>query len=127
MTSTAAATRALAIDVRDKDNALLAVALLVPPEPYLAILEEGANQPKEVTLAADVWREIEAWAAAGDAALPARPAPMSPAIVAALLDRDRPPTIAQRIASIPIGITSPSELTSLAQRLLPQLMIARRA
>jgi hypothetical protein len=74
---------------------------------------------------ADTWLEIDAWAADGDAGLPARPAPLSPAVVAAILESGRPTAIAQRFASIPISGASHPELASLAGRLLPELLSSR--
>jgi hypothetical protein len=128
MTSILATTRALAIDVRHLDTgALLGVALVVPSEQYLSILVDGAGGAVEPELTAHVWREIDAWAAAGNAGLPARPAHMSLAVVAALLEGERLSVSAQRFASIPISVASHAELAPLAERLLPELLNARRS
>ena len=126
MVSILTTTRALAVGVRHIDTgALLGVALVVPSEQYLSILADGAGRTVEPELTADVWREIDAWAAATDAGLPARPAPMSPAIVAALLEGERLSVSAQRFASIPFSVSSHAELAPLAERLLPELLNAR--
>ena len=107
MTSILTTTRALAIDVRHLDTgALLGVALIVPSEQYLSILVDGAGGAVEPELTAHVWREIDAWAAAGNAGLPARPAHMSLAVVAALLEGERLSVSAQRFVSIPISVAS---------------------
>jgi hypothetical protein len=127
MTSILTSTRALALDVRHIDTgALLGVALVVPSEHHLSILD-GAGRTVEPRLSAHVWREIDAWAAAGDAGLPARPAPMSPAILATLLEGARLSVSAQRFASIPISVASHAELAPLAERLLPELLNVRRS
>jgi len=126
MTSNVASTRVLAIDLRQMGTgALLGVALVVPSERYLAILTDRADRAEEPELTAHAWREIDAWAVAGDAALPARPAPMSSTVVAALLERECPSVIAQRFASIPVSVTSHTELAPLAARVLPELLKAR--
>ena len=72
-------------------------------------------------------REGDAWAAVSDAGLPARPAPMSPVVVAALRDGEGPSLIAQRFASIPIRVKSHAELAPLAERVLPELLNVRRS
>jgi hypothetical protein len=121
-------TRALAIDVRHIDiGATLGVALVVPSEQYVSILADGDGRAVEPELTPHVWREIDAWAAAGDAGLPARPAPMDPAIVAALLEGERLSVSAKRFASIPISVASHAELAPLAERLLPELLNTRRS
>ena len=128
MTSTLAVTYAIAVDVRHTDTgALIGVAVVVPSVRYLAILAADAGSVVEPTLTAELWREIEAWAADGDARLPAKPAPMSPSIAAALLSAGDTSTVtAQRFAAIPITLTSRGELASLADRLLPNLLGARK-
>jgi hypothetical protein len=128
MTSTLAVTYAIAVDVRHTDTgALIGVAVVVPSVRYLAILAADAGSVVEPTLTAELWREIEAWAADGDARLPAKPAPMSPSIAAALLSAgDTSNVTAQRFAAIPITLTSRGELASLADRLLPNLLGARK-
>jgi hypothetical protein len=128
MASTLAVTYAIAVDVRHTDTgALIGVAVVVPSVRYLATLAEDAGSAVEPTLTAELWREIEAWAADGDARLPAKPAPMSPSIAAALLSAgDTSNVTAQRFAAIPITLTSRGELASLADRLLPNLLSARK-
>jgi len=121
-------TRGLAIDVRHIDTgALLGVGLVFPLERHLSILAEGAGRAVEPELTASAWREIDGWATAGDSGLPARTAPMSPTISAALLEGARLSVSAQRFASVPISVTSRAELGPLSQRLLPELLNARRS
>ena len=128
MTSTLTNTRALAIDLRCIDTGKLhGVALLVPSDRYLSILLEGADKFSGPKLTAQVWQDIEAWTAAGNAGLPARPPALKPAIVAALLEQDSPSISAHRSASIPISVTSRTELAPLAESLLPALLNARRS
>jgi len=128
MASTLAATYAIAVDVRHTDTgALIGVAVVVPSVRYLATLAEDAGRAVEPALTAELWREIEDWAADGDVRLPAKPAPMSPSIAAALLSAgDTSNVTAQRFAAIPITFTSRGELASLADRLLPNLLSARK-
>jgi len=119
--------RALGVDIRHVDtNALLAVALLVPAYRYMAVIADASRVVEQRTLAEDEWVEIDAWAAAGDAALPKRPAPLPAGVASAMLRREGVPVIAQRFASIPLEATSPSEMASLAQRALPGFLISRR-
>ena len=126
MTSIVSATRALALDMRDVGNgALLGVGFVVPSARYLAILADGADRATAATLTADTWREIDAWAVAGDAALPAKPAAMRSAAVAALLERPATSVTVRRSASIPISVTSHTEVAQLAARLLPALLKTR--
>ncbi len=128
MASTLAVTYAIAVDVRHTDTgALIGVAVVVPSVRYLATLAEDAGSAVEPTLTAELWREIEAWAADGDARLPAKPAPMNSSMAAALLSAgDTSNASAQRFAAIPITFTSRGELASLADRLLPNLLSARK-
>jgi hypothetical protein len=119
--------RALAVDIRHVDtNALLGVALLVPAHRYLAVIADGSEHVEQRTLADDAWVEIDAWAAASDAALPKRPAPLGVGVASVMLRQTGVPVIAERFASIPLEATSPSEMASLAQRALPGFLISRR-
>jgi hypothetical protein len=127
MRHTAAGVRAIAIDIRDAQDALLGVALLVPSARYAAVLATNAERPTEPVLSGDVWEQIESWTAAADAGLPARPAPMSPAVAGAMLETDRQTAIARRFASIPIDDHKPEDLTLLAARALPGFLVARRS
>ncbi|HEX2456161.1 MAG TPA: hypothetical protein VHI99_20845 [Vicinamibacterales bacterium] len=120
-------TRGLAIDVRHTDSgALIGVALVVPSQRYLAVLADGAQSVREPRLAEHAWLEVDAWATAGDAGLPARPSPLNPDVAAVLFVSDQP-VIARRFASVPIGVTSHLDLAPLAERVLPQLLNARRS
>jgi hypothetical protein len=127
MTSRPADLRALAVDIRHVDtHALLGVALLVPAHRYVAVITDGSEHVEQRTLAEDAWVEIDAWAAAGDAALPKRPAPLAVSVASVMLRQTGVPVIAERFASIPLEATSPSEMASLAQRALPGFLISRR-
>jgi hypothetical protein len=120
---------ALAVEIRHLDSgAVLGVALVVPSDRYLSFLSEGAGIATTPNLSDETWREIDAWAADGDARLPAKPAPMSRAIVAAALGAELASAgIAQRFAAIPITAGSHDELARLAHRALPGLLNARRS
>jgi hypothetical protein len=122
-------THALAVDIRRLNTgAVLGAALVVPSERYLSFLADGAGIATPPRLSAETWREIDAWATDGNARLPAKPAPMTPSIVAALLGARQTPSVsAQRFASIPITVASRAELDSLADNLLRDLMKARRS
>jgi hypothetical protein len=123
MTSTPVRTRALALDLGHADTGeFLGVALTVPSERYLAILHDGAERAQEQRLAAETWREIDQWGAAGDAGLPARPSPIPVSIGAAVVEGDRPSVVARRVASIPINVSSRADLPALTERVLPQLL-----
>ena len=122
-------THALAVDIRQLNTgAALGVALVVPSERYVSFLADGASIATTPNLSAETWREIDAWATEGDARLPAKPAPMTPSIVAALLGANQSrPVSAQRFAAIPITVASRDELDSLAANLLPDLIKTRRS
>jgi hypothetical protein len=128
MAHTPAVTHALAVDIRQLNTRIvLGVALVVPSERYVSFLAEGADIATTRKLSAETWREIDAWATDADARLPAKPAPMTPSIVAAFLGAVQTPHVsAQRFAAIPITVASRDELSSLAARLLPDLMKARQ-
>ena len=124
--TTPAATRALALDIRQADtNALLGIALIVPSQRYIAVIEHVAGKHREPSLQADAWLAIDAWAAAGDAGLPTRPAPLDDAVASALL-RQNAPVIARRFASIPLDATSPADVAAIAARALPGFLLSRR-
>jgi hypothetical protein len=127
MMHTTAGVRAIAIDFRDAQDALLGVAVLVPSARYAAVLTAHAERPAEPVLSGDVWEQIEGWTAAADAGLPTRPAPMSPALAGALLETDRQTVIAHRFASIPIDDHKAEDLRLLAARALPGFLIARQS
>ena len=119
-------TRAIAIDVRDNDGgALLGVALVVPSNQYLSILTCGSDQATERELAPEMWREIDAWVTASDAALPSRPAPMNTRVVSAMLAEDARSVSAHRFASLALPFDG--ELGWLAERLLPEFFKTRRS
>jgi hypothetical protein len=129
MTPALAVSYALAVEIRHLDTgAVLGVALVVPSDRYLSFLAEGEASATTPDLSDETWREIDAWAADGDARLPARPAPMSPSIVATVLGEELASAgIAQRFAAIPITIGSHEELARLANRVLPELLNSRRS
>ena len=119
------AIRALAVDLRQSER-FVGVALVVPSQQYAVLLADGEKRSVERKLPADLWPEIDAWAAAGDAGLPARPAPLSQAVVSALLEGERPSATGQRFASIPLNTASAADLPALAERMLPELLKSRR-
>jgi hypothetical protein len=126
MTNSPASLRALALDIRHADtNTLLGVALLLPSHRYAAILASG-EQVENRALPEDAWVEIDEWAAAGDAALPKRPARLDDAIASALLPQEDAPVIAQRFASIPLAAIPLEDAAALAQRALPGFLLSRR-
>ena len=127
MTHALAVTHAIAVDIRELNaGAVLGVALVVPSEKYLSVLAEGTDIAISPTLSAETWREIDAWTNDVESRLPAKPAPMTPSIVAAFVGAEQTQHLsAQRFAAIPITVASRDELNSLAHRLLPGLMKAR--
>lgn len=128
MTSALTNTRAYAIELRCIGTGKLhGVALLVPSDRHLSILFDDAEKFAESKPKAQVWQEIETWVAAGNAGLPTRPLALTPAMVATLLEQDSPAISGQRFASIPISVTSRTELVPLAESLLPALLNARRS
>ncbi len=97
------ADRALAVHLREIETGeLLGVALLVPSERYAATFLNGADDVRERKLTPAVWRKIDKWVINGDIGLPAEPAPLSPAVVAALLGSERPTISGHRFASFPM-------------------------
>ena len=128
--NTFVATRsAYALDLRGIETGVpVGVALVVPTSRYLSTLAAGAGLVTTHELSDDIWREIDAWAADGNARLPARPAPMSRSVVAACLGGERASVVsAQRFAAIPIAEESHEALSRLADDLLPALLKARRS
>jgi hypothetical protein len=123
MTQSQSATTAYAFDLRQLETgAKLGVGLVVPSHRHLTMLAEGAESAVVPQLSPEVWSEIEAWAADGDARLPARPAPMTASILAALPGvSDESAVIAHRFAAIPIPMVPQHDVVSLVDRLLPDL------
>ena len=123
MNQAPSATTAHAFDLRQLDTgAKLGVGVVVPSHRQLRMRAEAGETVVVAELSPAVWSEIEAWAAAGDARLPARPAPMSASIVAALPGvADQSAVIAQRFAAIPIPLVPEQDLASLVDRLLTSL------
>jgi hypothetical protein len=124
-----AATYAYAVDIRRFDTgAVQGVALVAPSGRYLSLLAAGAGIATTPGLPDDIWCEIDAWAAEGNARLPAKPAPMSGAIVDALLGAElASAVIAQRFAAIPITEESAEAVARMADGLLPALLKARQS
>jgi hypothetical protein len=124
-----AARYAYAVDIRSRDTvAVQGVALVVPSGRHASLLAAGASIATNLELPDDIWREIDAWAADGNARLPARPAPMSRSIVEALLGVEQAAAVsAQRFAAIPIAEESHEALGRMADGLLPGLLKARRS
>ena len=75
----------------------------------MAVIADGSEHVEQRTLAEDAWVEIDAWAAASDAALPKRPAPLGVGVASVMLRQTGVPVIAERFASIPLEATSPSD------------------
>ena len=125
MTSTSS--RAIALEIRSAEtNVFLGVAWVVASERYAAILETDTSRVSEPELAPATWKAIDEWVSAGDAGLPARPAPLAADVVSCLLDRDDRPAIGERFASIPVADAARTELESVARLALPGLLRARR-
>ena len=120
---------AYAVDIRTLDTgALRGVALVAPSGRYVSVLAADASIATSPGLPDDIWREIDAWAADGNARLPARPAPMSRSIVDALLGGQQAVAVtAQRFAAIPITEESHEALGRMADGQLPALLKARRS
>jgi hypothetical protein len=117
------ADRVLAVHLREIETGELeGVALLVPLQRYAATLINGAGEARERKLPPAVWREIDRWVINGDVGLPAEPAPLSPAVVAALLENERRTFSAHRVASFPMTARGEGALTSTVKRLLPRLL-----
>ena len=124
-----AATYAYAVAIRRLDTGTVqGVALVVPSGRYLSWLANDAHITTASRLSEEIWREIDEWVADGNARLPARPAPMSRAIVDAFLDGDMASAVSvERFAAIPIAEPSHEALARLADGMLPALLKARRS
>ena len=115
------ADRVLAVQLRDSEtDGPLGVALLVPSERYAATIL-GADEVRERKLTPGVWQEIDSWVIEGDAGLPAEPAPLSPAVAAALLESERPSIRAHRLASFSMKTQGEEVLAPTVRRLLLRL------
>ena len=98
---------------------LRGMALIVASERYVAVVQPCVRPcSDEPTLTADQWREVDAWTARSNAALPAKPAPLSATIVGALVGDQSQPVTGERIAAVPIGSTTKAEARVWAERLL---------
>ena len=127
MTPAVADTYAFALDIRQLDTgAVLGVALVIPSGRHVSFLIEGARIAT-TSLPDEMWRQIDAWVTDGNARLPARPAPLSPSIVAAILEGQPSAVSARRFAAIPIPEAFQDDLARLAQHLLPELLNDRRS
>jgi len=120
MTATASATAyALVLHLRETDTRILhGMALIVASERYVAVCSNASGRMDEPTLTADQWREVDAWTARSNAALPAKPAPLSAAIVNVLVGDQSQSVTGERIAAVPIGSTTRAEARVWAERLL---------
>jgi hypothetical protein len=113
----------MAVHLRDvAAGGLFGIVLFVPSERYAAMLIDGADEARERKLTPAVWREIDRWVIAADAGLPAEPVPLSPTVVSALLERERPTISAHRFASFPMKVLAARALNSTVKRLLPRLL-----
>jgi hypothetical protein len=111
--------RVLAVQLRESEtDGPLGVALLVPAERYAATILDGADEVRERKLTPVVWQEIDSWVIEGDAGLPAEPAPLSPAVAAALLESERPSTRAHRLVSFSMKTQGEEALAPTVRRLL---------
>ena len=114
--------RVLAVQLRESEtDGPLGVALLVPSERYAATILDGADEVRERKLTPGVWQEIDSWVIEGDAGLPAEPAPLSPAVAAALLESERPSIRAHRLASFSMKTQGEEVLAPTVRRLLLRL------
>ena len=105
----------------------LGVALVAPSERYVAFMVEGEDITTVPDLSDDIWREIENWAADGNSRLPAKPAPLGPSIVAAVLGGAEQSVDGHRFAAIPIEVSSHDDLARLAGSLLPDVLKLHRS
>ena len=119
MTTASATAYALVLHLREADSRILCgMALIVASERYVAVCSNASDRIDEPTLTADQWREVDAWTAESNAALPAKPAPLSASIVSALVGDQSQPVTGERIAAVPIGSTTRPEARVWAERLL---------
>jgi hypothetical protein len=123
MTATDTQTFAYAIDIReDGTGARRGVGLLVPSARYAATASGDGQHTVARTLSDDAWRDIDAWIAESNAALPKRPAALSAAVTAnALGIADATGVTAHRFAAVPVRVDFDRDLGALAAELLPPL------
>jgi hypothetical protein len=119
---------AIAIDIRENDSrrTLVGVALALPSIRHLSVLTDGARAAIEPPWSRAAWSEIDGWITRGDNGLPVRPAPLSDAIVSALIPGDRRSLTASRFASIDLCMAPDPDLADIALRMLPELLERRR-
>ena len=125
---TIAAAYAYALDIRTLDTgALKGVALVVPSERRIHVMVDGVGVPAVSNVSEEMWRDIDAWVADGNARLPKRPAPLAPAIVAAFMGAQALDVSAQRFAAIPIAEGFHGDQARLAASLQGLLHVRRSA
>jgi len=116
------ADRVLAVQlIESETGGPLGVALLVPSERYAATVLDGADEVRERKLTSAEWQAIDSWVIEGDAALPAEPGPLSPAVAAALVESVGPSVRAHRLASFPMKTQGAEALAPTLRRLLLRL------
>ena len=81
----------------------------------------GADEVRERKLTSAEWQEIDSWVIEGDAALPAEPGPLSPAVAAALVESGGLSVRAHRLASFPMKTQGAEALAPTLRRLLLRL------
>ena len=117
---------AYVFDLRHPDtHAVLGVGVVIPSLRYASVLTGSSADARSSELSAEEWNGIDDWVAEGNAGLPARPAPMSPAIVAALLGDGN--VSAERFAAIPFTDLPRPELVSRVNTMLDELLRVRRS
>lgn len=118
--------RAYAFDVRELGTDLVVgVGLFVPSAHQLWFRAVDATASTAPALSDALWSDLHRWTSDGDAHLPRRPAPMSHALVAAMLSTDSSQLIAHRFAVLPLAL----DLSAVSTRecVLSGLLSARRS
>ena len=114
--------RAYAFEVRGvSSQELVGVGLLVPDRPSLSFLTSDGLLI-EPELSDTTTTDLQAWAYQGDASLPKRPAPMSPALLASVLSAHADGNEARRFAAIPVTNLAPFD----TRRVLSGILSARQ-
>jgi hypothetical protein len=123
---------AIAVDIRRTEtDDLIGIALIVASERHVSWLSAETGAISAPALSDEIWRDVDAWDTAAAARLPFKPEPMTASIVDAILGGEATSeargVTARRFAAIPIAVESGDALTSLPDRLLPDLLNSRRA
>jgi len=116
---------AYVFDLRHPDtHVVLGVGVVIPSLRYASVLTGRSTDARSAELSDEIWNGIDYWVAEGNAGLPARPAPMSPSIVAALMGDGN--VSAERFAAIPFTELPRPELVSRVNTMLAELLRVRR-